>query len=104
MKEKDTMTEQKKNDTLILVIYVGVGNIRSADVNEFIKKISARIVPNTINAEIIIIPTESTDTRIECINPKYITENELIKQNSLLMYELNYELQKQIEYLKNEKN
>lgn len=100
------MTKQKKNnkDTLILVVYVGIANIRSADVSEFISKLSNKIIPSTIDAEVILIPTESTDTRIECINPKYITDAELIKQNSILMYELNYELKKQKEYLENEKN
>lgn len=87
-----------------LVLYIGVEKVRSADIDEYLNKVVARITPNIKNSEIIVLPCENTnDIRIECINPEYITDDELIKKNSILMYELNYELQKQIEYLKNEK-
>lgn len=88
----------------ILVFYVGVAGINMADVEEYIKKISEKITPNTFNGEIIIIPTLTYDTKVECINPKYITDNELIKEHETLMKELNYKLYEQQKLLKNEEN
>jgi hypothetical protein len=44
------------------------------------------------------------DTRIECINPKYITDEELVKEHTNLMKELNEALHFQLEILKENKN
>lgn len=85
----------------ILVIYVGVAGIRSEDIENFVRKLSKRISPETFQGEIIIIPTQSIDTRIECINPKYITEQELIKEHTEMMKKLQEQLQYQSELLKN---
>ena len=35
-------------------------------------KISNKITPVTFKGEIILIPVQTLDTRVECINPKYI--------------------------------
>jgi len=88
----------------ILVIYVGVAGIRSEDIEEFVHKICRRISPETFQGEIIIIPTQSPDTRIECINPEYITNEELIRENMEMMKKLREELQNQLEILKEKKN
>jgi len=94
------MTDEKK----ILVFYIGVGNIRSADIGDYVREVSSRITPSTFDGEIIMIPTNGVDTRIECINPVYITEEELIKKHTDLMQELQLELRNQVEQLKKEKN
>lgn len=86
----------------ILVIYIGVSGIRSEDIPDYINKISEKIIPQTMEAEIIVIPTHSYETRIECINPKYITDEELIKKHSKLMEELHIELNHQIKKMKEE--
>jgi hypothetical protein len=60
----------------ILVIYIGIGGIRSEDVDSYMKKVTEKITPRTFEGEIIVLPTQllvAPDTRIECINPKYIT-------------------------------
>ena len=88
----------------ILVIYVGVAGIRGEDIPNFIKEISQRITPKTFQGEIILIPTQSPDTRIECVNPKYITEKELIQEHTELMKKLKFELQHQLEQLKQNDN
>lgn len=88
----------------ILVIYVGVAGIRSEDIEDFVYKLSKRITPETFEGEIILIPTQSIDTRIECVNPKYITEPELIKEHTEMMKKLQEQLQYQSELLKNNKN
>lgn len=94
--------ETKENK--ILVIYVGVAGIRMEDIQQFVYKLSAKIVPKTFQGEVIIIPTQSVDTRIECINPKYVTDEKLIKDHTEMMEKLQKELQYQLEVLKKERN
>ena len=94
------MTEENK----LLVIYVGVQGVRMEDIEHFVKSITTRISPETIKGEIIVIPTQSTDTRIECINPKYITDVELITAHTEMMKKLKEELQHQLVQLKQENN
>lgn len=84
----------------ILVIYVGVAGIRGEDIRDFVQQVSQKITPKTFEGEIIIVPTQSPDTRIECINPKYITEEQLIQDNTELMKKLKFELQHQLDQLK----
>lgn len=84
----------------ILVIYVGVAGIRSEDIPDYVNNISEKITPRTFKGEIILIPIHSSDTRIECINPKYITDIELINKHENLMKELNSNLQHQSDIIK----
>ena len=86
----------------LLVIYVGIQGVRSEDIQDFIRRVSERIVPTTFEGEIIILPIQSPDTRIECINPKYITDAELIQEHSEMMKKLQEELQHQLKQLKQE--
>jgi len=90
----------------IIVIYVGVAGIRTIDIDEYVHEVTEKILPSAVQAEFIVIPIQSYDTRMECINPKYITEEELITKNTALMAELVVELEHQIKNLKekNEKN
>lgn len=86
----------------ILVIYVGVMGVRSEDIRDFIKRVSEKITPETFQGEIIIIPTQSQETRVECIDPKYITKKELIQEHTELMEKLQEHLRFQLEQIKNE--
>lgn len=88
----------------ILVLYIGVAGFRSEDIPEYVERVGKRISPQTMDSEIIIIPTQSYDTRIECINPIYITDDELKIRHTNLMQELHEELETQIKILKNEEN
>ena len=88
----------------ILVIYVGVQGIRSEDIENFVHKLSKRIIPSSVEGEFIMIPTQSPDTRIECINPKYITDAKLIEEHTELMKKLQEQLQLQLEDLKQMNN
>jgi len=88
----------------ILVVYIGVAGIRSEDIEQFVTKLSKRITPETFQGEIIFIPTQSIDTKIDCINPKYITEPELIKKHTEMMKNLQEQLRYQSELLKNDKD
>lgn len=86
----------------LIVLYIGVAGVRSEDIEDFTQRVIKRISPTTIDAEIIVIPIQSTDTRVECINPKYITEEELVNKHTELMKELHEELEHQIKQLKDE--
>lgn len=88
----------------ILVIYVGVQGIRREDIQYFVESLTKRISPETIKGEIIVIPTQSPDTRIECINPKYITDVKLIQEHTEMMKILHEKLQYQLKQLKEENN
>ncbi len=88
----------------ILVIYIGVQGIRSEDIQYFTEKITKKIMPSTFEGEILVIPTQSPDTRIECINPKYITDTELIREHTEMMKKLQEELQHQLNQLKQNNN
>jgi hypothetical protein len=91
-------------DKLIIIIYVGVAGVRSEDIPYFIEKITKKIAPSTFEGELIIIPTQSFDTKIECINPKYITNEELINEHTEMMKNLKEQLQFQLDILKNKNN
>lgn len=91
----------------ILVIYIGIGGIRSEDVDSYMKKVTEKITPRTFEGEIIVLPTQlliAPDTRIECINPFYITDAELIKQHTETIKKLHDELEVQLGILKQKNN
>jgi hypothetical protein len=88
----------------IIVAYVGITGIRSEDISDYVEKIVMKIMPRSIDAEVIGIPVQSFDTRIECINPKYITDADLINEHQELMKKINEQLQFQLDELKQNKN
>lgn len=94
------MTKEKK----ILVFYIGVAGIRSEDIEDFVNRVSSRISPSTFEGEILMIPTQSVDTKVECINPVYVTDKELIEKHNSMMKKLQEELQYQLEEIKKENN
>jgi hypothetical protein len=93
-----------KEEAKILVIYVGVAGIRGEDIDTFVHKVCDKIIPVTFKGEIIIIPIQSPYTKVDCINPKYITNKELIKEHTEAIINLQNELQHQLEELKKSKN
>ena len=93
-----------ETENKIIVIYIGVAGIRTEDIEEYVHRVTGKILPSTIKAEFIVVPTQSYDTRIECINPQYITDEELKAQHTLLMHDLNVALAEQIKLIKDEEN
>lgn len=86
---------------LILVYYINVTGIRSEDIPSYMGKVSERVSPKTESiSEVIFLPVMG-QTRVECINPKYITEEELIKEHNSKMYDLNHALSEELDYIKN---
>lgn len=84
----------------ILVLYVGVAMIRNIDISDYVNAVAKRTIPDTFQGEVITIPIQSVDCRIECINPEYITDDELIKEHTEMMKKLHEELQYQVEQIK----
>lgn len=77
----------------IFVIYIGVGSIDLIDIDEYVRGIINRISPSTFRGEFIAIPVfNEINTRIECINPKYITDVNLINEHTNMMKNLHQEL------------
>lgn len=91
-------------EKLIFVIYVGVQGLRSEDIQDFVHKLSTKIIPTSIEGEFIMIPTQSPDTRIECINPKYIVDVDLINEHTEMMKKLQEQLRYQSEQIKQGNN
>jgi len=82
-------------------MYIAVGGLSNDDdINEYVKTVARKITPETFVGEIIILPILGNDSRVECINPKYITDIALINEHQTLMKTLNDELQNQIKELK----
>ena len=96
---------ENKNDKLILVFYVGVAGLQIEDVGVYMNGIANKLTPKSFDGEVIFLPTLSSyDTRVECINPEYITDTELIKENHKILSELKYELTNQLNIIKNNSN
>lgn len=90
-------------DNLILVYYISINGIRTEDIQRYMEEVSTKISAKSIKvAEIIFIPVQG-ETRIECINPKYITDEELIREHRLKMDILNENLNSNIKSIKKEK-
>ena len=79
-------------ENLILVYYISVAKVVVDQIPEYVNRVMERIQSNSLGVgEIIVIPIMG-ETKIECINPKYITDEELIKKNILLMDQLHERL------------
>jgi hypothetical protein len=89
-------------ESKILVVYVGVMGIRSEDISDFTHRVAKKIIPDSFQGEVIILPVQQGDTRIECINPQYITDANLITEHTDMMKKLQEALQQQLEILKQE--
>ena len=70
-------------DKIILVVYVNISYIDIADVAEYMYKITDAI---TFDDSVLrlFIPIRDSETRIECINPKRISDEEYIKVSELV--------------------
>lgn len=85
------------NDRRILVFYLGVGqDMNNNDVERYVMRVKKNFFSNDFlknnNCEVIIIPNRNLESKIECINPLYVTDEELIKEHENLMKEFNSSL------------
>jgi hypothetical protein len=72
-------------EQIILVHYIDVGNISMEDVEPHIQKIAIKMRPKPEEqCHSYFIPIRNGDTRVECINPKLIGEDEFKKAKDTL--------------------
>ena len=90
---------------LILVYYISTVGLHDDEIEEYFYRLKKRISSESLSedSEIIFVPVIS-ETRIECINPKFITDGDLIKKHERLMAELHEHLDNQLEQIKNINN
>lgn len=69
-------------DKLILVYYVNIGTFNQSEVSQFME----RFVKSVENKDMIqyYVPVRGENSRIECINPKLINEDEFKKVKETL--------------------
>jgi hypothetical protein len=92
--------------TKAFVMYVGVAGIRTEDIEEYMAKVASKTSEffRSLEGEVIYLPKETYDCKVECINPEYITDSELVRKHTEMIKELNQELNYQLDELKNKKN
>ena len=79
----------------VYVAYVGIGNLSSdEEIERAMKAAYDAISPvfEKVDGEVIFIPIRGVESRFECINPSYITEDEILRKHRLLMDELHEHL------------
>ena len=82
----------KIDENLILVFYIDVREVPEDEIPEFMYQVGKKLEIN--NGFYLPIFGES---RVECINPVYITNDELIKKHERLMAELHEHLKNQLD-------
>lgn len=69
------------DNNLILVLYLGIGNMIEEDVPEYAGRIQKSLFPEEVikklGATLFIIPRRDIQTTLDCINPKYVVDKEL---------------------------
>jgi hypothetical protein len=72
-------------EKIILVHYINVGNINSNDVAEIMKDIVNKFsLKEEDNIIAYWIPVREGDTRVECINPKLVSEEDFVEAKRVL--------------------
>lgn len=88
-----------KNNNHIYVIYIGVLDISTGNIipniEDYILNFVEKIPSDLFDGQTIYLPSFEYNTRIECINPKYITDQDLINKHQENLKKLNEELNKQ---------
>ena len=78
-------------DTILLVIYIAVGELPDNDIPEYIKRMKLKIkdeITNVDNSYLFFVPIRSGQTRIECINPKYFSKKDYELKTSKIIIDL----------------
>lgn len=91
-----------ENNKLILVYYINVSHIENInDIPEYMERVKDKIVIDALDGHSIFVPINNGDeTRIECINPKYVTNKELIENHNQMMEKINNNLELEIKKIK----
>ena len=87
-------------DKLFLIIYLNIGSIADVDVSEYIRQFADSL---TFDESVVrlIIPIRKGETRVECINPVLLNE-EQYKEAEEKIKSLQEEVEKALKDLKND--
>jgi len=90
-------------EKIILVVYVDIGNLDGSEVQQYIENVRSSFnSDDTKNLFLIIIPIEG-ETRIECLNPKLLSEDDF-KEAKEIFEKYKLSLDKFINKKENENN
>ena len=71
-------------EKIILVNYVAVGNMSMNEVHEYLEDFERKIVPKDEGIFNYIVPIKGYDSRVECLNPKLVSEDDYKQAKELL--------------------
>lgn len=67
-------------DKLILVAYINISGINDADVSAFVTEAAHNLKPKEDDSILFyVIPVRGEESRLECVNPKLVSEEEYEK-------------------------
>lgn len=79
-------------DSLIIVFYINVSHVDPRDVSVYMTDIRNSFAKDKADDVVeIFIPIENGDSRVECINPKAASDDDMLRINTLIN-ELNNKL------------
>lgn len=67
-----------ENNRLILVFYIDVSRVDKEDVPAYMNEVATELSKNDNNTDKYFIPIFEGDSRIECINPVMLSEEEYV--------------------------
>lgn len=70
-------------EKIILVHYIGVGNLSIKHADEYLYKIKTEFLPKDDGIINYVIPTRE-ETRVDCLNPKLVSEEDYKQAKELL--------------------
>lgn len=72
-------------EKIILVHYINVGNMDYTNINKFMEEITVKFSPKEEDNIISYwIPVNNGETRVECINPKLVSEEDYSEAKKVL--------------------
>jgi hypothetical protein len=101
------LPDQKNNNLMdnepkIFVYYLNITGLHGDEIQNDAQTVKALMDKylEGLNSVMVIVPTEE-HTRIECINPKYITNEKLIENHEFLLKELHDKIKFNLDQIKN---
>lgn len=92
MKTKKMSKTKKTNETLttrpIIVYYINVGKLNNEDATNFVRN-SKEIIGKLDGMVQYFIPIRNGETKIECIYPSFISNDDFFKENMIKLKKLN---------------
>ncbi len=76
----DVEKSKSIKDKIILVSYIGVGNLDETEVPDFLNQVADEMTPKDDDSVVCyFIPTRDIECRLECINPVLVSEEKYVE-------------------------